>query len=112
MIRFTRDAEAQANGLIDYYVVLKQRPEAADALLAALNQALQRIGADNSTGLPAPRPYPELASLGYLWLKVGAYWIAWTMQGRHPVVTNVLHAAANLPGRVSTRLDVDKDASS
>jgi plasmid stabilization system protein ParE len=49
------------------------RPEATAALNAALESAERRVAEQPEAGLPAPRPYPELARSGLAWIKVGRY---------------------------------------
>jgi hypothetical protein len=49
-------------------------------------------------GLPAPRPYPELARPGQAWLKAGRYWIAYGT-GAPPVILAVFFETADIPGR-------------
>jgi hypothetical protein len=49
-----------------------ERIEALRALAAALAEAEREIETDPTSGLPAPRPYPQLAGPGQGWVKVGA----------------------------------------
>ena len=55
-------------------------------MLAALDDALDRIGANTLAGLPALRPCPELAQPGRAWIKAGHYWIAYSLNSPPEVV--------------------------
>lgn len=48
--------------------------------------------------MQAPRPHPELASLGLLWLKRGRYWIAYEPAG--PVIAGVFFDTEDIPNRI------------
>ena len=63
----------------------------------ALNEAEARIACHPETGLPAPRPYPELARDGEAWTRVGRYWIAYSTI-KPPVILGVFHESADTPG--------------
>ncbi len=75
------------------------RPEASRSLRNALTDAWDRITADPTAGLPAPRPYPRLARAGWSWIKAGRYWIAY---GQRPPVAilAVFYDAADIPRRL------------
>ena len=92
--RATRDVAALAHDFRR-----KNRPEATRNLLAALSQAMKQIADDPSGGLDTPRPYPGLAQPGRVWMKVGRYWFAYSLDDQ-PVITAVFHDAADIPGRV------------
>ena len=49
-------------------------------------------------GLPAPRPYPALASLGLSWLKRGRYWIAY--DAGIPIIAGVFFETDDIPNWV------------
>ena len=51
------------------------RDDAIHNLMTALVDVSNRIEAVAGLGLPAPRPYPEIANLnlGFRWLKMGSY---------------------------------------
>src|SRR5277367_4784611 len=51
------------------------RPEANTNLAKALRESKRQIIAGR--GLPAPRPYPELAAPGDAWVHAGSYWFAY-----------------------------------
>jgi len=73
--------------------------QAAENLLSALERASERIVRSPDFGLPAPRPYPGLASLGFRWIKEGSYWIAY-MTGDDLMIAGVYHEAADIPNRI------------
>lgn len=98
MIRLGSEAERQAAELLQHYARLA-RPEAGRNLVTALDQAAAQIERSPSAGLQAPRPYPFLARLGRLWIKVGRYWIAYSTTDP-PVILAIFHDAANIPGRL------------
>nr|WP_294527759.1 hypothetical protein [uncultured Rhodopila sp.] len=98
MIPISRRAGAQIRGLIAYFEELG-RMQAAANLLAALERASTRILRLPDAGLPAPRPYPDLARLGFRWIKKGPYWIAYMAEGA-PTIVGVYHEAADIPNRV------------
>lgn len=66
----------------------------------AMAMAVIRIEEQGEQFLPYPRPYPALADLGWLWLKEGRYWVAFTSDGDHHVITVVFFDAADIPSRV------------
>jgi hypothetical protein len=76
----------------------KGRLEAVRNLIAAITQAAQRIERDPGHGLPAPRPYPELARAGERWTKAGRYWIAYSVT-KPPVILGVFYDASDTLGR-------------
>lgn len=73
-----------------------------------MGEALDRIEADPAAGRPHPRPYPGVARWGYRWIKVHRYWFGYAVAPDGPVLTNVIHDAADLPGRVE---EMDEDIS-
>ena len=87
----------QVADLRDHYERL-QRPEASAGLRKALLAAERRIEARPRDGLPAPRPYPALAHPGEAWVKVGRYWVAYSLT-TPPVILAVFYDAADIPGR-------------
>lgn len=50
--------------------------------------------------LPFPRPYPDLAELGWLWLKEGRYWIGFTPKTDAHALTAVFYDTADIPSRI------------
>ena len=77
VISLTPAADAQGESLLDHFDRL-DRTEAIRSLLQALEDAKLRIERAPLAGLPAPRPYPSLVRLGFRWIKIGAYWFAYT----------------------------------
>lgn len=98
MIRLSDEAERQLAALIRHYTQIG-RPEAKRNLIAAIDGAVDRIERDPAGGLPAPRPYPDLARPGRAWIKVGRYWIAYSTT-QPPVVVGVFFDTANIPRRI------------
>jgi len=97
--RLGRKAERQLDMFVEHFERL-DRPEAVRNLIVAIRRASERIDRAPEAGLPAPRPYPELARKGRHWIKEGAHWIAYTNDGGDSVISGVFHEAANIPGRV------------
>jgi hypothetical protein len=75
------------------------RDNAIRSLVRALAEAEARIERTSSAGLPAPRPYPQLARPGRAWIEAGRYWTVYTTT-RPPAIAGVFHDAADLPTRV------------
>ena len=98
MIFLSPEAETQLEGLLTHFERLN-RIKAAENLLAALERASFRISRAPDAGLPAPRPYPTLARLGFRWVKQGRYWVAY-MNVPSPVIVGVYHEAADIPNRI------------
>ncbi len=98
MIHYTRRALRQIADLRAHYDGL-QRYEATDALQAALHEAERKIEANPALGLPAPRPYPQLARPGLWWVKAGRYWVAYGTT-RKLIIAAVFYETANIPGRL------------
>ena len=98
MIALSRRAEHDLDGPLRHFDRL-DRPEAQQSLLAAIDDALNRIEADPPAGLPAPRPYPEVAQPGRAWIKSGRYWVAYSLTDP-PEVIAVFHDTVNIPARL------------
>jgi plasmid stabilization system protein ParE len=96
LIEYTPEAARQVDALLLHYEE-RQRSGAARALLAALNDAEQKITRDPAAGLAAPRPYPQLAQPGRAWIKSGRYWITYYTTAP-PVIAAVFFETANIPG--------------
>ncbi|WP_419758698.1 type II toxin-antitoxin system RelE/ParE family toxin [Acidisoma sp.] len=95
---YAAEARQQIEALRDHYERL-DRLEAVIRLQAALAEAEQRIETEPHAGLPAPRPYPELARGERAWIKAGRYWIAYRLT-KPPVILGVFYETADLPRRV------------
>ena len=86
------------DALLLYYEE-RQRDGAARGLLTALASAERQIERNPSSGLPAPRPYPQLTRAGRAWIKAGRYWIAYNTTSP-PVIAAVFFETSNIPGRI------------
>jgi plasmid stabilization system protein ParE len=98
VIALSPRAEAQVDELLAYFERL-DRLQAVEKLAAALERASGRIVRAPNAGLAAPRPYPRLAQLGFLWVKDGPYWFAYMIEPS-PIIVGVYHEAADIPNRV------------
>ncbi len=98
MIGYTPRALRQLKDLRDHYEK-RDRIEAIRALDSALYQAERKIEANPAAGLPAPRPYPQVARRGRAWVLVGRYWVAYSTKPP-PVIVAVFYDMANIPGRL------------
>lgn len=96
MIALTSEASVQLEEFERYYID-KQRPQALRNLGHALAEASLVILNAPKRGLPAPRPYPDLAYLAFLWLKRGRYWIAYDPAG--PVIAGIFFDTDDIPNR-------------
>ncbi len=97
MIALTPEAARQVEALERFYID-RQRAQALRNLGHALAEASLIIVNAPERGLPAPRPYPDLASLGLSWLKRGRYWIAY--DPTVPIIAGVFFETGDIPGRV------------
>ena len=98
MIVLTPRAARQIRGLRQHYEKLG-RPEATRNLVAAIENAWHQITTDPAAGLPAPRPYPNVAKRGRAWVQAGRYWIAYVTRPSAAIVA-VVYDAADIPGRL------------
>ena len=98
MIVLTPRAARQVRVLRQHYED-RRRPEATRNLVAAIESAWHQITADPAAGLPAPRPYPQIARPGRAWVHAGRYWIAYVTRPS-PAITLVVYDAADIPRRV------------
>ncbi|MBC7835540.1 MAG: hypothetical protein H7Y88_10650 [Phycisphaerales bacterium] len=96
MIALTPEAAAQIAEFERFYVEMT-RPQALRNLGHALAEASLIIVNAPERGLPAPRPYPELAVLELSWLKRGRYWIAY--DASVPIIAGVFFETSAIPGR-------------
>ena len=97
MIALTPEAKTQLEEFERYYIE-QRRPQALRNLGHSLAEASLVILNAPRRGLAAPRPYPDLASLGLLWLKRGRYWIAYDPTG--PIIAGVFFDTDDIPRRV------------
>ncbi len=98
MTALSRRAEQQFNALVRHYERLG-RSEAIQNLISAVEQAADKIAADPSVGLAAPRPYPDLAAPRRAWVKTGRYWIAYRTT-TPPIITGIFFETADIPTRL------------
>jgi plasmid stabilization system protein ParE len=94
----TPRAARQVRALRQHYEKLG-RPEATRNLLAAIESAWHLITTNPAAGLPAPRPYPNVARPGRAWVQAGRYWIAYITRPSLAIVA-VVYDAADIPGRL------------
>jgi len=98
LIGYTGEALEQVRALRHHYETV-----ARDAAIRALDRALAdseaKIERAPGAGLPAPRPYPQLARPGRAWIKSGRYWVAYRT-GPAPVIVAVFFETANISGRL------------
>jgi plasmid stabilization system protein ParE len=96
----SRRAEQHFRALVLYYERLG-RHDAIRNLRHAVAEAAELIDADPHSGLPAPRPYPDLANPRRLWRKVGRYWFAYRPATTDPpVIISIFYEAADIPHRL------------
>ena len=96
-ILLTRRAERQVEALLRHYAK-RGRPEASIRLVAAITDAQVLIARTPANGLPAPRPYPDLARPRVAWIKSGRYWIAYGVQPPM-AIRAILYDQADIPRR-------------
>ena len=96
MTTLSRKAEQQLDAFRSYYEI-KERPEATRKLIAALENAIERIGNNPKDGLPFPRPYPDLAEFNYLWIKAHVYWFSYQRLDSISIITGIFYDRSNIP---------------
>jgi hypothetical protein len=62
--------------------------------------AVKAIAGAPQTWLSHPRPYPELESYGFRWIKIHRYWFGY-LPGEAPIITNIVDEVADIPVHVS-----------
>lgn len=98
MIGFTARAARQLRDLRRHYEYL-ERPEAVRNLVSAMDEAIATIEQVQGAGLPAPRPYPELARPGRCWIKAGRYWVNYRTT-KPLIIVGIFHDSADIPSRL------------
>jgi plasmid stabilization system protein ParE len=98
LITLTPAAQRQVRALRDHYEEL-DRPDAVRGLRTALSGAWDKIVANPAVGSAAPRPYPQLARPGRLWISSGRYWIAYGTSPE-PAIVGVFYETADIPRRI------------
>jgi len=99
MILITATAQAQLEALERHYAMMN-RDLATVRMAEAIAMAVIRIEERAGPFLSNPRPYPDLADLGWQWLKEGRYWIAFATITEGYAITGVFFETANIPARI------------
>jgi plasmid stabilization system protein ParE len=103
-VHITATAREQYLGTVRRYLTSTTRrparPQAARRLIDAYEAAVEAIASGPRIALSHPRPYPQLASFGFRWIKVHRYWFSY-LPGEDPVITNILDEVADIPTHVS-----------
>jgi len=76
------------------------RPQAARRLIESYEAAIATIAAGPRSPVGYPRPYPDLASFGFRWIKVHRYWFGY-LPGANPIITNILDEVSDIPAHVA-----------
>jgi hypothetical protein len=76
------------------------RPQAARRLIEAYEAAVGLIESGPRISFSHPRPYPELVSFGFRWIKVHRYWFGY-LTSKYPIITNILDEVADIPAHLS-----------
>ncbi len=97
-VELAASAAAQIARLRDHYEGLG-RIEAILNLARAEDEARRKIGLAPANGLPAPRPYPDLARPGFSWVKAGRYWFHYTV-AEPVVIVAVFYETADIPSHI------------
>lgn len=95
--RQTRAPEAHYSGL--------GRESAIANLRTAITTAVAAFDRTAARDYDAPRPYPELAHLGWRWMHQGRYWVAFDDRGPDLYVAAVVFDSADIPARVQSDAD-------
>jgi hypothetical protein len=90
VIRFSRAARAQVSGFARHYADL-ERPDSIRNLRAIIASADERIETRRGMFFPAPHRFPKLARPGWVWLKVGSYWMAFASDPDGAVIQVMFH---------------------
>ena len=103
-VRITATARAQYLGIVRRYLTSTPRrparPQAARRLIDAYGMAVAAIADGPKAWFSHPRPYPDLGSYGFRWIKIHRYWFAY-LPGSDPIVTNIFDEVADIPASVS-----------
>lgn len=106
MALITEPAFEQISSILDSYISEddpdKAKPEAAEKLIEAVEEAMRRMDAGPPFGTPYPATYQRMQKHNLRWFKVHRYWFAYKQeQGQQrPVVVQVLFDQANMPKRL------------
>ncbi len=103
-VRITASAQEQYLGTVRRYLTSTKRrparPQAARRLIDAYEAAVEVIASGPRTSFSHPRPYSQLASYGFRWIKVHRYWFGY-LPDQDPIITNILDEVADIPAHVS-----------
>lgn len=102
MVRVSTAASADVAAL-DAFYVSRGRDEAILRLRDHIHAGCDRYEDRTAVILTAPRPYPELAVLGFRWVKEGPYWLAFEETARGVILARVFHQAADMKRRLRGR---------
>ena len=107
-VRITATARSQYLGIVSRYLTPTQRrparPLAARRLIETYDEAVGILAQRPKTSFSHPRPYPQLASFGFRWIKVHRYWFGY-LPGPDPIITNILDEASDIPAHIADDRD-------
>ena len=99
MARLTAEAANQVRTLTRHFLRL-ERPEAAKRLTQTVHQAQSSVDDPALRWFPAPRPHPQLARLGFRWIKLHRYWVAFRIERNgETLIHHVLDETTDIPAR-------------
>lgn len=99
MVALTPTAQQHVAELRVHYAGL-ERVQALENLLGAVEAAKAQIADNPFGGKPYPRPYRELESFGFYWLKARSYWIAYDLVPEKSIV-GVFYETSDIPSRLA-----------
>jgi hypothetical protein len=94
----SQTAREQYFALILHYLE-KEREEAVERLIRALEEARHLIAAGHVNAVDHPSVYPGLKRDGVKWLKCHRYWFSFTVDD--PVIFNIIWDTSNMPRRIA-----------
>jgi hypothetical protein len=97
MVPLTIEARNHVRGLSVHYVRL-DRTEALRYLILAISAAQIKIAKAPDAGLPAPRPYKQLARTGQRWIKQHVYWVRYNLEPLS--ITGVFYETLDIPSLI------------
>jgi hypothetical protein len=107
-VRITATARSQYLGNVRRYLTTTSRrlarPLAAQRLMDTYDEAVEVLARGPKTSFSHPRPYPQLASFGFRWIKLHRYWFGY-LPGPDPIITNVLDEVSDIPAHVADDRD-------
>ena len=103
-VRITATARSQYFGIVHRYLTATRRraarPLAAQRLIESYDEAVETLARGPKTSFSYPRPYPQLVSFGFRWIKVHRYWFGY-VPGPDPIITNLLDEVSDIPAHVT-----------